>query len=76
MCFFCKEDNYNLLDSHRIISGEENGKYIWDNVVTVCSNCHRKIHSGEINIEKKYRCTNGGFVIKYMINGFEYWEFE
>jgi uncharacterized protein with PIN domain len=31
-------------DKHRIIHGKDGGKYESGNVISVCPNCHRKIH--------------------------------
>lgn len=74
-CFFCKEDNYALLDAHRILPGEKNGKYHELNMLCVCSNCHRRIHSGEIIVDRKYMSTKG-IVIHYWRDGQEFWEQE
>jgi len=49
-CKLCGEPNYHLLDVHRIVPGEVGGKYSYHNVIVLCSNCHRKVHSGEIRI--------------------------
>ena len=52
-CIFCKNSNLEQLDVHRIIAGELGGKYTSDNVVVVCCNCHRKLHTtDEIKIDK------------------------
>jgi len=70
-CFFCGEDDYDLLDAHRIIEG---GKYEDFNILTNCSNCHRKIHSGRIKILGKHFCSNGNFVIHYIEDEEEKWK--
>lgn len=72
-CCFCSENNYNVLDVHRIIPGEQNGKYTEYNSITVCCKCHRLIHSGEITIDKKYPSTSGKWVIHYWHNDEEKW---
>jgi hypothetical protein len=58
-CLFCGETDYALLDCHRIIPGEEAGKYVKSNVTVACSNCHRKIHDGQIKIDRWYSSTSG-----------------
>lgn len=72
-CFFCEEDDYAILDAHRILPGAEGGTYDWINTLTVCSNCHRRIHAGEILVDRKYGST-GGLVLHYFIGETEYWK--
>jgi len=43
-CIICKESHINTLDVHRIVEGCNDGTYELDNTITVCANCHRKIH--------------------------------
>jgi hypothetical protein len=69
-CFFCKEADYALLDAHRIIEG---GVYHPDNILVTCASCHRRIHAGEIVIDRKYLATNGKQVLHYWRNGKEFW---
>lgn len=73
-CFFCKENDYNILDAHRIIPATEGGTYAERNMLVVCSSCHRKCHSGSILIDKKYFSTSGKWVLHYWKDGIEYWE--
>lgn len=73
-CYFCPESDYDLLDVHRIQEGCNGGKYTSGNTVVVCSNCHRKIHSGKIVIDRKYNTTAGRPVLHYWIDGIEKWE--
>jgi hypothetical protein len=73
--FFCHEDNYALLDAHRIHEGCKGGTYHELNMLCVCSNCHRRVHSGEIVIDRKYMSTKG-IVVHYWRNGKEFWEQE
>lgn len=36
--------NKSYCDRHRIIPGSEGGKYIKENVIPLCPNCHREEH--------------------------------
>lgn len=69
-CTFCECEDYDVLDVHRINEGAEGGKYTNHNSLTVCSNCHRKIHSGKIKTFRKYLST-GGEVLHCSIDGEE-----
>lgn len=71
-CQICDEDNYDLLDAHRITPGSEGGKYTKHNTVCLCSNCHRKVHAGLITIDGKFESTKGT-VLHYFIDGEEFW---
>lgn len=73
-CYFCNEDNYNVLDVHRIKPGSEGGTYSNFNTVTCCSNCHRKCHSGDIKILGKHYSTAGRYVLHYIQEGEEIWK--
>lgn len=64
-CLFCGEDDYDLLDVHRIVEGKDGGKYTEFNTVTTCCICHRKIHSGKIKVFRKYFSTSG-WVLHYI----------
>ncbi len=72
-CYFCEEENYDLLDAHRIIPGEQGGKYNDHNILVLCSNCHRKTHSGSLQILGKFMSTRG-WVIRYVEDGKEHWK--
>ncbi len=58
-CFFCGEKRYELLDSHRIVEGQDGGTYNWWNMLTTCALCHRKCHTGIIKILGKHKCMGG-----------------
>ena len=75
-CFFCGENDYNLLDVHRILEGCEGGTYDPVNTVVGCASCHRKIHSKRIIIHGKHFCTSGNYVINYTEDGKENWKQE
>jgi predicted restriction endonuclease len=66
-CFFCENNDYKLLDAHRITPGCEGGKYSVSNVVVLCKNCHRLNHTGDICIDRKYPTTIPGaqFVVHF-----------
>jgi hypothetical protein len=63
-CLLCPEDNYCCLDFHHPFEDKERGVAEmvsvgngWDTILTeiekcvvLCSNCHRKIHSGMIEL--------------------------
>jgi hypothetical protein len=70
-CYFCGEDDYELLDAHRIVPGKDGGKYTEWNMVTACSLCHRKCHTGRIEIIGKHSCSSGKSVIIYIEDGEE-----
>jgi len=74
VCYICGEDDYDLLDVHRIIPGEEGGKYTEHNSVVVCATCHRKCHSGRIKMDRKYSSTTGRLVLHYWEDGEEKWK--
>lgn len=73
-CYFCTVSDYALLDVHRITPGEENGEYTDFNSLCVCSNCHRKIHDGQIKIDRKYHTTTAHAILHYWENGQEKWQ--
>lgn len=73
-CYFCGEKEYCTLDVHRILPGEKGGVYTEFNTVTICGNCHRKVHDGKIKIDRKYYST-GGWILHYFDeSGEEHWD--
>jgi hypothetical protein len=73
-CHFCPVDDYACLNLHRIVPGEEDGIYTDFNTVTTCANCHAKIHSGQILIDRKYLSTSARWVLHYWESGVENWK--
>lgn len=67
-CQICLESNISVLDNHRITAGKDGGLYTKHNVVCLCSNCHRKVHTNEIVIIGVFRSTHGD-VVQYEMNG-------
>jgi hypothetical protein len=72
-CYFCGIDDYALLDVHRIVAGEDGGKYTEINSLVVCSNCHRRIHDGQIKIDRKYYTTAGNHILHFWEGEEEKW---
>ncbi len=48
----CELCGYNKApcDIHRIVPGAKGGKYVEDNVITLCPNCHREVTIGVTDI--------------------------
>jgi len=70
-CRLCGNDIYSTLDVHRITPGEDDGKYHETNSICTCSNCHRRVHSGEIVIDRYYQSTSGKKMLRIIRNGKE-----
>lgn len=70
-CRICGENNYALLDTHRITPGSEGGKYTYANSVVACSNCHRRVHAGQIIIDRYYLSTDGTYKLRIVEDGIE-----
>lgn len=70
-CRLCGENNYQLLDTHRIVHGEHGGKYTESNSVVFCSNCHRLVHAGNIKIDRYYLCSDGTHKLRIFRDGTE-----
>ena len=73
-CYFCDENDYDLLDAHRILPGEDGGKYHDRNILVLCANCHRKTHSGKLKIKGRYFSTAGRWMVLYEEDGQEKWK--
>lgn len=66
-CRLCKEEQYELLDVHRIQAG---GQYSYANSVSLCCKCHRKVHSGSIIVDK-WCMSTAGYVLRIIEDGVE-----
>jgi len=74
-CQLCGNDCYEVLDIHRLVPGSKKGKYTNQNTICACSNCHRKVHAGKIQIIGKHPCTSGRDVVHFINeNGEEVWK--
>jgi 5-methylcytosine-specific restriction endonuclease McrA len=58
-CRICGETNYVTLQAHRINAGEYGGKYSKENCVSLCANCHTKIHAKQMIIDRYYTSSSG-----------------
>lgn len=65
-CYFCSNDDYCQLQVHRIHEGKDGGEYTEFNTITVCANCHLRIHDGQIKLFRKYLSTSGAYVLHYI----------
>lgn len=72
-CYLCGENDYCTLDVHRIIEGKDGGEYTDFNTLTTCVKCHRRIHDGQIIIDRKYLSTSGKWRLHFWDNGIEHW---
>lgn len=72
-CQLCGESDYAVLDCHRIVPGEDGGEYSDFNTVVLCSNCHRKVHDGQIVMDRKYQTLEGRWVLRYTVGDEEKW---
>lgn len=58
-CRICGESNYVTLQAHRINDGQYGGKYTKMNCVSVCGNCHARIHAKQLIIDRYYTSSSG-----------------
>jgi len=70
-CRICGESVYAALDVHRIKPGSEGGKYFKQNSCVLCSSCHRKVHDGQIEIDRYFLCSDGTRKLRIIRNGKE-----
>ena len=72
-CCLCGIDDYAVLDCHRIVPGEDDGIYSEHNCIVTCANCHRRIHDGQIVIDRKYYSSSGKCILHLWEDGVEKW---
>lgn len=53
-CQICQSKN-DKLQIHHIIHKSDGGSDRMDNLVSLCNNCHEKVHSGELRFDKKVK---------------------
>jgi len=58
-CQICQYDKRAALQVHRITPGEKGGEYTENNSVVCCSNCHNRIHHGDLKIIGWFQSTAG-----------------
>ena len=71
-CEICGEKNKNVLHKHHIIARTKiNTSNDPMNLAIICSNCHNKVHAGEIEIVGLYPSTKlpYGRTLIYKTNG-------
>lgn len=49
-CQLCKKKNNSRLEAHHIVFRANGGLDSLDNLITLCSTCHAKVHSGKASI--------------------------
>lgn len=65
-CEICEEPNQKVLDLHHIIPRSNPlSTDKQDNLTIICSNCHRRVHAGEIIIEGVYMTSTGPRLITH-----------
>jgi hypothetical protein len=72
-CHLCRESDYHVLDAHRIIPGRDGGKYSLSNGLCLCSNCHRRVEAGEIEILGRHLTSKGVYILHVKKDGKEDW---
>lgn len=70
-CAFCEENDYAVLDIHRIYEGRKGGIYDSRNCVCVCANHHRKIHDNQIQVVKKHASFGENLYVLEYVEGEE-----
>jgi hypothetical protein len=66
-CRLCPEPNYEALDVHRIIPGEMGGEYTYDNVVVLCSRCHRLVHVDKFYVIDRWYMSTAGRLLRVFV---------
>ena len=58
-CKICGENNYTLLDVHRIVPGSA---YAFNGIIILCVTCHRLVHDDQIKILGWVNSTAGRLI--------------
>lgn len=72
ICEICEEDDVATLHKHHIVERTDpDCTNDWINVCVVCSNCHNKIHHGNIEVIGLYPSTKLPYkrVLVYKVDG-------
>ena len=70
-CAICENPDISIHHVHRIVHGENNGKYTKNNCVSLCPNCHSKVHTNQIKIIGVFYSTAGNLLHYFAENGEE-----
>jgi len=70
-CRICGEDDYEVLECHRIEEGCNGGKYENTNCVCLCSSCHTRVTKGIIITLRWVHSTKGNLLFIIDENGEE-----
>lgn len=65
-----------MLDCHRVVPGEEGGRYEWSNTVALCVRHHREVTTGLIRIVARRRGTRGTYLHWFDVEGVEHFTLE
>lgn len=69
MCEICGTTNKAAIDYHHIIPRTDpRTHHGLSNLAIICSNCHRRVHAGEIIIEGVYPTSGGTFLFWHYDN--------
>jgi HNH endonuclease len=63
-CLLCGESRYHALQCHRVVPGENGGKYRVGNVVVLCGNCHGLVTAGVVRIHSLHLSTSYPYVAR------------
>ena len=64
-CRICKFEGYETLEVHRIQGGNtdkeyiDKNRYVENNTICICGNCHALVHTGKLIIHQWYMSTAG-----------------
>lgn len=57
-CRNCKKKNV-VLNTHHVVLRSKGGRDHYSNLVTLCEECHKKVHSGKLKLHKKLLTSLG-----------------